>query len=113
MRVVIEVMPHTSGEAEGGGQQQARTERVRICDGKEVGVAPVWCARTGIGEVLVTIKTCAIVILIGEFPTQQIILAEAVVNLDVELSRVGLTRSGTNPVLINASGREVGLRKQG
>ena len=57
-----------------------------VIDRKQVGIGPTRTARTGIGEVLEAVKAPACgTVLIRELPAHQIVLREAMVDLDVEL----------------------------
>jgi hypothetical protein len=85
VRVVGVDMPYPARKPEGYIQQQTRTKRMSVINGKQVGIGPTGTALTGIGEVLVTVKAHAVTVLIGELRAHQVLFAEAIVNLDIEL----------------------------
>ena len=61
-----------------------------IIDGKQVGVGPTGTALTGIREILETVKALVVTVLIRILRGHQIVLGEAMVDLDVELVVVTL-----------------------
>src|SRR5689334_3499962 len=82
-----------------------------VVDGEQVGIAPTRTSLTGIGEVLETVETQAVTVLIRKLPAYQITLCETMVNLDVELVVVIVSCAGSEPVVVDVSARG-GLRKQ-
>ena len=73
---------------------------MRVVDRECVGIIPTLTALAGIGKVLEAIKTPACgVVLIREFPTHQIVLCEAMVDLDIKLLIGTLARTRCEPVL--------------
>ena len=58
---------------------------MRVVDGEQVGVAPTRTALTRVGEVLETVNTQAVTVLIRKLAAHQVILGETMINLDVEL----------------------------
>ena len=83
-----------------------------VVDREYVGIIPARTALTGIGKVLEAIKAPACgVVLIREFPANQIVLRKAMVDLNVKLLIGALARTRPEPVLLNASAGDVGLRK--
>ena len=73
---------------------------MRVVDRECVGIIPTLTALAGIGKVLEAIKAPACgVVLIREFPTHQIVLCEAMVDLDIKLLIGTLARTRCEPVL--------------
>ena len=85
LRVVGVDLPHAAREAQRRVQQQGRCESVRVVDRKQMGGGPVRAALTGIGEVLEAVKGVPVAPLVRILNAEQILFAEAVVDLDVEL----------------------------
>ena len=59
-------------------------------------------ADTGIREVLETVQARTVAVLIGKLPGDQVVLVEAMVDLDVELVVVAVVRTRSKPVVVDS-----------
>src|SRR5262249_27595511 len=85
---------------------------MRVVNRECVGIIPTHTTSTGIGKVLETVETSACgIVLVREFCTHQIIVGEAMVDLDIKLLIGALARTRCEPVLQKASAGEVGFWK--
>ena len=92
-------------EAERAGQQQRWTEGVRVIDREQMRGAPVRPAPAGVGEVLEAAIGRVAVPILRVFRTEQILFAETMVDLDVELVAGAGGRSRGDPVVVDAATR--------
>src|SRR5271166_6613433 len=82
-----------------------------VVDGKQVSPGVVRAAFAWISEVFEAVKRGAVAPLLRVLHAYQVFLAEAVVDLDVELIVVAMVRSRSDPVVVNAISLNVRLRK--
>ena len=86
MRVVGISVPDPTSESQRCSQQQRRAERMGVVDRECVGIIPALTPLTRIGKILKAIQASACgVVLIREFPTHQIVVGEAMVDLNIKL----------------------------
>jgi hypothetical protein len=98
-------VPDSARESQGCIQQESGTERMRVGEGEEVGVAPTRAALAGISEVLEAVQALACgIVLIGKFPAHQIVLGPAMVNFQVELVVGPVACTRTEPVVVDIAG---------
>src|ERR1700722_12405231 len=88
-------------KSQGSVKQQGRAEGMSIVDREQMGIGPVRTAFAGIGKVLETVKAVAMAVLLRVLHAHQILLAEALVELDIELPVVAMIGSGSDPVVVN------------
>ena len=64
-----------------------------VVDGEQVGVGPTRSTLARVSEILETVEAQSVAVLVRIFHADQVLLAETVVDLDVELIVVVLTRT--------------------
>ena len=94
-------------EAERAGQYQRGTEGVRIIDREQVSRALVRPAPARIREIFEAVVGSSVVPVLRVLGAEQVLFAEAVVDLDVELVVAAGARSRGDPVVVNASSRDI------
>ena len=103
-------MPDSSREAQSRSQQQSGAEGVGLVDGKHVGIGPTRTSLAWIGEVFETIEARARWdVLIREFPGDQVVLSEAMVDPDIELLVGTVAWTRAEPVIEISSAGDIGL----
>src|SRR5271168_314520 len=85
LRIIGVNMPSSPRKSQGRIQQQSRGKGVGVVDGKHMGRGSIRAAFTGIGEIPEAVKAAAMAPLLRVLHARQILLAEAVVDPDIEL----------------------------
>src|ERR1035437_6822344 len=101
LAVVSALAERSSREAQRGRQQKRVGKSMRVIQGKKICGAVIGAAGARIGEVVEAVKGSGSAPLMRILPTEQVLFAEAVIDLDVILVVGIVTCTGGRPVVVN------------